>query len=235
MKWLWLAAGAALGAAWLARWTRDALSESQHVWRDECLTSLDTHAHLLYMLDRFHVAMAAREVTWWIDYGTLLGAWRTGRLLPWDHDLDISYLASDREALESAAEELAAAGITLNLDHYGMFYRGTKLDLEPWIRRGDKLVRVEPNSRDWLRNLHDAAFDDFPASWIEPLWAIELEHRVVPCPQEPGRLLRRRYPTHRVHPRLSFPHKQRCWVCVGFWQGAWRIFRSTYEPVVLRP
>lgn len=232
MRWPWWAAGA-LGAAWLTRWTANALSESKHVWRDECLTSLDTHAHLLYMLDHFRAAMATRNVTWWIDYGTLLGAWRTGRLLPWDHDLDISYLASDRAALESASEELSAAGITLDTDRYGLFHRGTKLDLEPWLRRGDSLLRVEPGSRDWLRDLHDKAFDDFPAEWIAPLWSIELEGRMLPCPQSPGRLLRHRYPTHRLHPRLSIPHKQRCWLCAGFWKGAWRILRSDYEPVLL--
>lgn len=233
MRWPWWAAGLA-GAGWFALWTRDALAQSTHVWRDECLTPEETHANLLFMLDRFRLAMETRQVTWWVDYGTLLGAWRTGRLLPWDHDLDVSYLASDRSALESASEELASSGIELNLDHYGMFHRGTKLDLEPWMRRGRMLVRTEPAGRDWLRNLHDAAFDDFPASWIEPLWQIRLEDRWLPCPRDPGRLLQRRYPTHRLHPRLSFPHKQRCWVCPGFWAGAWKILRSSYEPVVLR-
>lgn len=232
LKWLpWVAGGAAL--AWGGAWTRRALANSQHVVRDPCITSSETHENLLYMLDSFQAVMAGRPVTWWIDYGCLLGAWRTGELLPWDHDLDISYLATDRAALNGAGPALSQRGIGLDLGYYGMYYRGTKLDLEPWSRHGDLLVRTDPTRRDWLSNLHDANCDDFLAALIEPLWQIRLCGRLVPCPQDPDRLLRSRYPTHRLHPRLSLPHKLSCWACPDFWRAAEAIYRSNYQPEVI--
>ena len=34
------------------------------------------------------------DVKWWLTDGTLLGAFRTGEIIPWDYDLDIAILCS---------------------------------------------------------------------------------------------------------------------------------------------
>lgn len=60
----------------------------------------------------------------------------------------------------------------------------------------------------------------------------DLEGDWYPCPNHPERLLRRRYPTCRIHLRLCFPHKQKCWVSSAFWREAWRILRSREGPVL---
>jgi len=49
------------------------------------------------------------QIRYWLDFGTLLGVMREGRLLPWDNDLDISIFADDRERLlEKALPEIQA-------------------------------------------------------------------------------------------------------------------------------
>ena len=36
-------------------------------------------------------------VTYWIDYGTLLGAARNGKVIPHDHDIDFCFLGDEEE------------------------------------------------------------------------------------------------------------------------------------------
>lgn len=47
------------------------------------------------LLERFTLLMAQENVTWWADYGLLLGAVRQRSILPWDKDLDVGMLQRD--------------------------------------------------------------------------------------------------------------------------------------------
>ena len=229
----WVAAAGLVGAGIvLVRQALDALESCPHILRDECITPPRTQANIRYMMQAFQEVMAGRQVTYWLDYGNLLGACRTGRLLPWDHDGDLCYLREDRPKLEAVASELQARGIQLELDRHGMFYQGTKVDLESWFEHGSQLCRSDPARRNLLRAVDQGLCDDFPKAWIEPLWQIEFEGQFFPCPNHPLRLLKRRYPTYRIHPRLSIPHKQKCWVCSEFWRSAYRIWRMDYRPLI---
>lgn len=51
----------------------------------------------LEMLRLFDNICRKHDITYWIDYGTLLGAHRHGGFVPWDDDMDISMLRTDYE------------------------------------------------------------------------------------------------------------------------------------------
>lgn len=44
----------------------------------------------LLILKEFDSFAKANEVTYWIDFGTLIGAARSGKFIPWDDDIDVS-------------------------------------------------------------------------------------------------------------------------------------------------
>lgn len=230
------AAGLALALARRAwRAVRHALHTSEHVFQDACITPQPVQDEMRRILQCFQAAADRQGLTWWLDYGTLLGAWRLGDLMAFDHDGDVGYLAEERERLERCVAELAGQGIELNVERGGLFCDGRKLcDVDPWHRHRELLVRSLPESRreGWILDQLEARYNDFPAAWIEPRWRIRFLGRMFPCPNHPERRLRQAYPTARLHLRLCFPHRQRCWICPDFYREAWRIWRTREYPVL---
>lgn len=49
-------------------------------------------------------------VEYWLDYGTLLGAVRGGRFIPWDHDIDLGLWHKDNDILFKASEDFHIKG-----------------------------------------------------------------------------------------------------------------------------
>lgn len=56
-----------------------------------------------------------REIPYWLCHGTLLGLIRDGRLIPWDHDIDIALWAGTLSK-ESLIEMMEAKGYSLKND-----------------------------------------------------------------------------------------------------------------------
>jgi lipopolysaccharide cholinephosphotransferase len=61
----------------------------------------------LAMLKEVDIVCKKYGLTYWLNYGTLLGAVRHGGFIPWDDDLDVGMLSGDyRKFLEIAEKEL---------------------------------------------------------------------------------------------------------------------------------
>ena len=207
------------------------LRNQHHMWKDDCGTPLETQASIRFVAHCLREAMDRQGVRWWLDYGTLLGAWRIGDCLPYDHDLDMSYLAEDAEKLLPALAGLEAQGITLELEHGRIFYGGRKIgDLEAWHRYGTRLCRDDPARREGIPRFWRPLVDDLEAQWVLPLGEIKFCGEWYKAPREVKRFLRHRYLMCRLHLRLTIPHKQRCWICAAFWQWAWRIWTCKDYP-----
>jgi hypothetical protein len=210
------------------------LRNQHHYWHDACVTPADVRDDIRRVLALIRETLDGKEITWWLDYGTLLGAWRLGDTMLFDHDLDLSFLAEDRAKLVACTGALAARGIELNMERTSLFFRGRKIgDIEPWTRYGDMMCRDDPAKREGLMKFWRPLVDDFPAAWVSPTARIKFNGDLYPCPNNPAALLRRRYLTCRIHLRLVIAHKQKCWLCREFWRQARRIWNYRDAPVIV--
>jgi hypothetical protein len=120
----------------------------------------------------------AMGVTWWLSSGTLLGAVREGRLLPWDGDIDIGIWPKDVPAVRAAFIE---EGWPFHRDYETQLWPykdGVKIDIHPHFTEGDvvfKVHGVEQNLR-----------MDYPAHLFSDMGMISFYGRTVliPSPAE---------------------------------------------------
>jgi hypothetical protein len=71
--------------------------------------------HALRTLLEFSAALLARHrIFHWLDYGALLGAVRSGELVPWDSDVDWGIFREDLPRLRALESEIAAAAHELD-------------------------------------------------------------------------------------------------------------------------
>jgi hypothetical protein len=71
-----------------------------------CDVSMEKNNKLRTLLKTVITSLEKHNVTYWVDYGTALGAYRYCDVIPWDHDADICYLETDYKKVLSAAEEV---------------------------------------------------------------------------------------------------------------------------------
>ena len=235
--WWWALGGLAALAASIAYVLYQELKNQHHMWHHPCVTPLETREDIKTVLLKFRQIMEGKNITWWIDYGTLLGAWRLGDIMAFDHDVDISFLSTDAEKMRAARPEMEAAGIVWNEERTSLFYKGRKIgDLEPWFEHGGKLCRDDPAKREATMRFWRWLVDDFPVEQVKPLWSLRMHGEMFPCPNHPDRYLRHRYLSCRISLRLVYPHKQRCWKDKAFWDEARRIRRCMTAPdIVMQP
>lgn len=58
----------------------------------------------LGLLDAFAKVCNEQHLTWWLDGGTLLGAVRDGKMIPWDDDIDVIMPREDYDRLNQLVE-----------------------------------------------------------------------------------------------------------------------------------
>lgn len=71
-----------------------------------CDVSETKNNELRILIKTVSKALEKRNVTYWLDYGTALGAYRHCDVIPWDHDADIGYLETDYKKVIQAADDV---------------------------------------------------------------------------------------------------------------------------------
>lgn len=147
------------------------------------------------LVDRVGRLLDEAGVTWWLDYGTLLGAVRHGGVIPWDKDADLGFFAEDWPKVEALREVLEAEGYNFDRTAVrpGSFQSGdrvkvrlsalnhTNVDLFPWYRREDG-TRYRKNYVDVDR----FKGREFPEDRLLPLESVAFEAGEYPAPRGSG-------------------------------------------------
>ena len=60
------------------------------------------------------------KIFYWLGGGSLLGAVRSGKFIPWDFDIDLKYFYEDKPKVEKAIKELEQKGIKLGGKNSGI-------------------------------------------------------------------------------------------------------------------
>lgn len=139
--------------------------------------------------------MSAHGVSYWADFGTLLGLVRDGDIILGDKDVDLCVLDVERPRVMAAQADFAARGYRLTgeggaarklmrvFDGRTPFYA----DIYPYTHDGDT-----------LRSVLDPR-DDAPAALVMDKTTVDFQGAPVSLPREAERLLEYRYgPTFRT-------------------------------------
>jgi hypothetical protein len=152
--------------------------------------------------------LARHDIPHWLDYGTLLGAVREGKLIAWDEDFDLGILGRDIDAIRALAPEIEAAGHRLDASWYPhvlRIYLSTAnrihVDLFAWTERDGLLMHRADSTWDWPGMQDRVAF---PPTYLEPTQEIRLHGRPYPAPRPAHDFLRlHRYGDDYLTPRRA--------------------------------
>lgn len=186
-------------------------------YNDECFMPDDKRRILRIMVQNISKAFNKHGVQYWLDYGTLLGAYRTGDILRHDHDADISLLLSSDPG--EAFRDLAKIGIVAN----GLVAKlgPVSLDFVRWkpvntTIQGKTEVMLHKFYPSWVKDnmvvRYHHKLETFPQSWVIPSQKIKFQGVDVAVPNPPERLLSFRYPYTFGTFGVQFPYKWKCWV-----------------------
>ena len=150
---------------------------------------------LFYVVD----TLEENQILYWLDYGSLLGAYRDGAVLEWDNDIDLGVLKESTEQIMSFKGKMNEDGYSLTVHCDGNRIKimdktndECHLDIFIWER----------NSADTVMPLYSYLREDstrwknrscFKYRHIENLSEIELYGRKIKCPSDTGEYLRLRY------------------------------------------
>ena len=72
------------------------------------------------------------NITYWLDAGTLLGAMRDGKLIPWDNDIDLGTWYKDIDKIINIVDSLRNKGflVCFHLNFISLRYRNGNINID---------------------------------------------------------------------------------------------------------
>lgn len=161
------------------------------VVRPPCCT-----AALEALLFRLHDVLYDTDNKWFVDFGTMLGFYRDGKIIDHDTDIDIALPASRRADFLAHSDALTAGGF--HLQPRGgiirmLYSRLNDIHIDFWIYH-DQSMAVGPDG--FLQYVHPAMKNHcsvIPTRSVMILDTIRAYDRDWPIPSEPLAILERRY------------------------------------------
>jgi hypothetical protein len=143
--------------------------------RPDCCTT-----HLRELLAFTGDLLTRHGIFYFLDYGSLLGAVRSGRMIEWDEDADVSCLASDSERVLALEPEIADAGFWLDRREAPHLVRICRsrvnlIHVDIWFQR------IKGGfSYTWSRLYEDRY--RFPVKYLDNPGSVILEGKTHPAP-----------------------------------------------------
>ena len=158
--------------------------------------------HIKKMLPYVTRLLRRENIVFWLDWGTLLGAVRNGKMIPWDFDIDIGIFHKDVKRLLDTESQIVKNGFRFLVDRNAKYARKIRfftedirnyrsyfpeypkgfefhIDIDPWVIEGD---------------VAKATFDISKIHTMKELLnlkEIEFEGAMYPCPDNPEESLNR--------------------------------------------
>lgn len=149
------------------------------------------HHILTHILQYLVPLLRKAEITFWLDFGSLLGAVRDGKIIPWDYDIDLGILLSDIDKYYTLRGQVIKDGYDELTDRSQNFPRISRIflkdmfaihiDIFPFIIKEDKIIATACN--DYWHSLPN----------LFPLSEILFEDIFCPCPCDSKAELTRMY------------------------------------------
>ena len=76
-------------------------------------TKCDTRVPMTSLLKQTSSILQKNDIEYWLDKGTLLGAYREDGLIPWEYDIDIGVMNKTCDALSTLKDEFKKVGLEL--------------------------------------------------------------------------------------------------------------------------
>ncbi len=166
-------------------------------------------------------------------YGTLLGAYRDGKLIGHDNDADVGYLSRHTHPVDVIRESfwiqrlLHRDGLEISRYSGGAF--------KVTVRDSGGVPRGLDVFAGFLHNGHlvllGELFTPFEEAWLRPLGSVELEGRRLPAPADPDQLLTAKYgPSWRIpDPTFKFETDERIQHRLDMWFRGTRTHRNGWD------
>ncbi len=97
------------------------------------------------------------NIIYWLDWGTLLGAVRNGKMIPWDFDIDIGIFHKDVVKLLAMESRIVKDGFHFGVDRNAKYARKIRffgkdgfdfhIDIDPWIIKNGKVITTYGDKR----------------------------------------------------------------------------------------
>lgn len=179
-----------------ADWERCQEAKSYAIPTPQCCVG-----HVTQIFADLAEAFRKEKVTWWIDYGSILGAVRNGGQIPHDKDGDAGVLEEEKETVMRAIDRLEKQGyfVIRKERQSGTFAAGnsvkvcmsrlnrTNVDLFFWHQNGEVFTRHNWCTVDQYKGR------DVPKDKLFPTKPIAYEGMTLPGPADPEWMCEHRY------------------------------------------
>ena len=155
----------------------------------------DQVAPLMDAIDTVLQALDAAGIEGFLAYGTLLGAYRDGRLIGHDSDADLGYVSRHTHPVDVMLESFRLQRTLVEMGFVVTRYSGIAVKVH--VPEADGTIRgldvFGGFLRDGMLYLMGEVGAPFEPEWIFPRGTVELEGRTFAAPAQPDRLLAAMY------------------------------------------